>query len=161
VIDGTLQHDDAPYISTGQLLAGGGGARPRRPHQPDGQRRGDRHHQPGPRRSQGERWGFLHDGLGRFAGRPLALGEEVYASASASNHRHRALANPLEAYGRLGCEPAETVDRYTRQSCLRVSVTELAAMGATLANGGVNPRTGERVVDAAVETHSTTGSGNR
>jgi glutaminase len=39
---------------------------------------------------------------------------------------------------------------YTRQSRLRVSVTELAVMGATLANGGVNPLTGERVVDAAV-----------
>jgi glutaminase len=33
---------------------------------------------------------------------------------------------------------------------LRVSATELAVMGATLANGGVNPRTKERVVDAAV-----------
>jgi glutaminase len=96
------------------------------------------------------RWGFLVDGLSRFAGRPLALDEEVYASASATNHRNRALANLLQSYGRLGCDPAEAVDRYTRQSCVRVSVTELAAMGATLADGGVNPRTGERVVDAAV-----------
>jgi glutaminase len=96
------------------------------------------------------RWAFLCDGLSRFAGRPLALDEEVYASASATNHRNRALANLLETYGRLGCDPAEAVDRYTRQSCLRVSVTELAVMGATLANGGVNPRTAERVVDAAV-----------
>jgi glutaminase len=96
------------------------------------------------------RWAFLGDGLSRFAGRPLVLDEEVYASASATNHRNRALANLLETFGRLGCEPAEAVDRYTRQSSLRVSVTELAVMGATLANGGVNPRTGERVVDAAV-----------
>jgi glutaminase len=99
---------------------------------------------------QDERWGFLRDGLSRFAGRPLALDEEVFASASATNHRNRALANLLETYGRLGCDPAEAVDLYTRQSCLRVSATELAVMGATLANGGVNPRTGEWVVDAAV-----------
>ncbi len=39
---------------------------------------------------------------------------------------------------------------YTRQSCLRVTATDLAVMGATLANGGVNPRTGERVVPAPV-----------
>jgi glutaminase len=103
-----------------------------------------------PGASQDERWEFLRDGLSRFAGRPVSLDEEVYASASATNHRNRALANLLETYGRLGCDPAEAVDRYTRQSCLRVSVTELAVMGATLANGGVNPRTGERVVDAAV-----------
>jgi len=96
------------------------------------------------------RWGFLRDGLSQFAGRPLALDEEVYASAAATNHRNRALANLLETYGRLGCDPAEAVALYTRQSCLRVSVTELAVMGATLANGGVNPLTGERVVDAAV-----------
>jgi glutaminase len=100
--------------------------------------------------SQGERWEVLHEGLSRFAGRPLPLDEEVYASASATNHRNRALANLLESYRRLGCDPAEAVDLYTRQSCLRVTATELAVMGATLANGGVNPRTGERVVDAAV-----------
>jgi len=100
--------------------------------------------------SQGERWEFLREGLSRFAGRPLPLDEEVYASASATNHRNRALANLLESYRRLGCDPAEAVDLYTRQSCLRVTATELAVMGATLANGGVNPRTDERVVDAAV-----------
>jgi glutaminase len=100
--------------------------------------------------SQDERWGFLCEGLSRFAGRPLGLDEEVYASASATNHRNRALANLLETYGRLGCDPAEAVDLYTRQSCVRVTATELAVMGATLANGGVNPRTGERVVDGAV-----------
>jgi glutaminase len=96
------------------------------------------------------RWAFLLDGLGRFAGRPLALDEEVYASASASNHRNRGIANLLADHGRLWCDPAEAVDRYTRQSSLRVSTAELAAMGATLADGGVNPLTGERVVDAAV-----------
>ena len=100
--------------------------------------------------SQDERWGFLREGLSRFAGRPLSLDEEVYASATATNHRNRALTNLLEAYSRLGCNPAEAVDLYTRQSCVQVSATGLAVMGATLANGGVNPLTGERVVDGAV-----------
>ena len=36
------------------------------------------------------------------------------------------------------------------RSSLRVTVTELAVMGATLADGGLNPLTRERVVDAAV-----------
>ena len=96
------------------------------------------------------RWGFLHDGLSRFAGRALPLDEEVYASASAANHRNRGIANLLTDHGRLWCDPAEAVDHYTRQSSLRVSATELAVMGATLADGGVNPITRERVVDAAV-----------
>jgi glutaminase len=96
------------------------------------------------------RWAFLRDGLSRFAGRPLVLDEEVYASASASNHRNRGIASLLADHGRLGCDPAEAVDRYTRQSSLRVSATELAVMGATLAGGGVNPITRERVIDAGV-----------
>jgi glutaminase len=96
------------------------------------------------------RWAFLLDGLSRFAGRSLALDEEVYASASATNHRNRRIAGLLADHGRLWCDPAEAVDRYTRQSSLRVSATELAVMGATLADGGVNPLTREQVVDAAV-----------
>ncbi|MEU4216914.1 glutaminase A [Actinoplanes sp. NPDC026623] len=96
------------------------------------------------------RWSFLHDGLSRFAGRDLALDDDVFASASATNHRNRALADLLQTFGMLGCDPMDAVELYTRQSCLRVSVSDLATMGATLANGGVNPRTNERVVEASV-----------
>jgi glutaminase len=96
------------------------------------------------------KWAFLQDGLSRFAGRALQLDEDVYASASATNHRNRALADLLQAYGLLGCDPVTAVDLYTRQSCLRVTATDLAVMGATLANGGVNPRTDAQVVDATV-----------
>ena len=98
----------------------------------------------------GARWSFVEEGLARFAGRALALDEEVYASASASNHRNRGIASLLADHDRLGCDPVEAVDHYTRQSSLRVSATELAVMGATLADGGVNPITRERVVDAGV-----------
>jgi glutaminase len=100
------------------------------------------------------RWRFLRDGLSRFAGRPLHLDEEVYASATATNHRNRGISNLLESYGRLYCDPAEAVDLYTRQSSLTVSATDLAVMGATLADGGTNPRTGTVVVDPAVCHHT-------
>ena len=96
------------------------------------------------------RWAFIHGGLSRFAGRELPLDDEVFASASATNHRNRALADLLQTYRLLGCDPPEAVDLYTRQSCLRVTATDLALMGATLANGGVHPRTQERVVDSSV-----------
>ena len=42
------------------------------------------------------------------------------------------------------------VDVYTRQCALRVTAADLAVMGATLADGGVNPVTGRRVVSAGV-----------
>ena len=95
-----------------------------------------------------QKWRFIADGLSSFAGRELALDDEVYRSASETNHRNRSLALLLESYGRLYAEPAEAVDLYTRQSCLSVTARDLAVMGATLANGGVNPLTHERVVGA-------------
>ena len=94
-----------------------------------------------------ERWEFVLHGLSRFAGRPLALDEETYRCAALTNHRNRALAQLLHALGALPADPDETVERYTRQSCVAVTAVDLALMGATLADGGVQPRTGERVVD--------------
>jgi glutaminase len=90
-------------------------------------------------------WDVIHEGLSRFAGRALELDEEVYASASATNSRNQALARLLALD-----DPGAAVDLYTRQCSLRVSARDLAVMGATLADGGVNPVTGERVIDAAV-----------
>lgn len=100
------------------------------------------------------KWRFVQEGLSRFAGRDLPIDEEVHPSAAATNHRNRALANLLQTYGFLGCDPTDAVDLYTRQSCLRVTASDLAVMGATLANGGVNPRTGERLVGPAACHHT-------
>jgi glutaminase len=52
----------------------------------------------------------------------------------------------LTERGALRGDPAVALDTYTRQSCLAVSAFDLAVMGATLADGGVNPITGDRVV---------------
>jgi glutaminase len=89
--------------------------------------------------SSNEKWEYLADGLSRFAGRDLTLSDETYASASAANHRNRAIANLLASRNRIYWDPAETVDLYTRQSCLLTSAEDLAVMTATLADGGVNP----------------------
>ena len=97
-----------------------------------------------------EKWEFIHAGLSKFAGRNLPMNEEVYASASATNFRNQSIARLLQSYGRLYMDPAEATDLYTKQCSLNVSARDLAVMGATLADGGVNPITKERVVDASV-----------
>lgn len=97
-----------------------------------------------------ERWEGVKRGLSRFAGRPLELDELVYESEAATNHRNRALAALLESYARITVDPLELVDVYTKQCALRVDARDLAVMGATLADGGVNPVTGERVVSPGV-----------
>ena len=94
-----------------------------------------------------ERWDFIYNGLCDFAGRKLSLNEEVYASACETNFRNRGIANALHGLGRLGCDPKIATDLYTRQCSLDVSAKDLAVMGATLADGGVNPLTRKRVVD--------------
>ncbi len=102
-----------------------------------------------PGASADEKWTNLHRVLSSFAGRELAIDEEVYASASATNHRNQAIARLLQASDAIYWDPGETVDLYTRQCSLAVTAHDLAVMGATLAFGGVNPVTRERVVDAA------------
>lgn len=97
-----------------------------------------------------EQWRLLHDGLSAFAGHDLAVDDEVFRSESATNGRNLAIAQLLHSYGRIERDPAETVDVYTRQCALSVDARDLAVMGATLADGGVNPLTGTRVVRADV-----------
>jgi glutaminase len=104
--------------------------------------------------SSAAKWLFLRERLSAFAGRDLALSDEVYASASAANHRNRAIANLLASRCRIYSDPVEAVDLYTRQSCLLTSAEDLAVMSATLADGGVNPVTGLRVVTPAVCQHA-------
>ena len=100
------------------------------------------------------RWRFVHEGLSRFAGRTLGLNDEVYESASKTNSRNQSIARLLRSYDRIYNDPAESIDLYTRQCSLNVSARDLAVMGATLADGGVNPVSGERVIDAATCRHT-------
>jgi glutaminase len=94
------------------------------------------------------KWRCLHEGLSAFAGRTLTVDEEIYASASTSNDRNRGIAHVLRGCGRIAFDSVETLDLYTRQCSLSVTARDLAVMGATLADGGVNPCTRERVVSA-------------
>ncbi|MFD5598529.1 glutaminase A [Leucobacter sp. NPDC058333] len=96
------------------------------------------------------RWERIRSGLSRFAGRELVVDDVVYESEMLTNTRNRAIGRLLEGYGRLDEDPEAVVDIYTRQCALLVTAHDLAVMGATLADGGVNPVTGERVVSAEV-----------
>lgn len=96
------------------------------------------------------KWQFIHEGLSRFAGRTLSVNEEVYASASETNFRNQSIARLLQSFGRIYMDPAAATDLYTKQCALDVTAKDLAVMGATLADGGVNPITKERVIDASV-----------
>jgi glutaminase len=103
-----------------------------------------------PGASADAKWQFIYDGLSQFAGRPLPLNEEVYASATETNFRNQSIARLLQSFERIYCDPAQATDLYTRQCSLNVSAKDLAVMGATLADGGVNPITKVRIVNPTV-----------
>ncbi len=95
-----------------------------------------------------DKWAFLHEGLSQFAGHTLELDQAVYESEMSVNQRNQSIAKLLAGYESIFHDPLESVDLYTRQCSLRVTAQDLATMAATLANGGVNPCSGDRVIDA-------------
>jgi glutaminase len=86
------------------------------------------------------------DAFSRYAGRPLDIDERVYRSESETGHRNRAIGWMLRNFSILADEPTPTLETYFRQCSIRVTCRDLALIGATLANGGVNPVTGIRAI---------------
>lgn len=93
-----------------------------------------------------EKWNKILNFYGKAAGEKLSLIEEVYQSEAATNAGNKALSMLLAKYERIYADPFESVDIYTKQCSVGVNVVQLARMGATLANNGVNPKTGEQVI---------------
>ncbi|HET6278058.1 MAG TPA: glutaminase A [Candidatus Polarisedimenticolia bacterium] len=86
--------------------------------------------------------GFYSD----FAGRPLAVNQEVFKSESDTNQRNQAIGYLMYAYGYIKAEPMRATDIYTEQCSVNVNAKDLATMAATLANGGKNPVTGKQLM---------------
>ena len=82
----------------------------------------------------------------RYAGRQLDIDERIYRSESETGHRNRAIGWMLRNFGVLEDDPTPSLEAYFRQCSVRVNCRDLALMGATLANGGVNPVTGTRAI---------------
>jgi glutaminase len=86
--------------------------------------------------------------FGRYTGRPMQVDELVYRSESETGHRNRAIGHLLRNFEIVGDDPESVIDLYFRQCSVVVTCKDLAVMAACLANGDVNPVTGERAIEA-------------
>jgi glutaminase len=86
-----------------------------------------------------DRWRQILQIQSDFAARPISISEDITASERATNFHNHAIAWLPLGGGYMYCDPMEACDVYTQQCSTLVTAVDLAIMGATLANGGVNP----------------------
>ena len=90
-----------------------------------------------------ERFQSILDTISLYAGRPLAMNRAVFESERSTGHRNRAIGHLLRNYEILKESPDSVLDLYFSQCAIEITCRDLAVIGATLANGGVNPVTGQ------------------
>lgn len=83
----------------------------------------------------------------QFSGRAMKIDTAVFASERETGHRNRAIAYMMLNTSMITHDPEDVLDLYFRQCSVEVDCLDLATMAATLANYGVHPATGEKVLD--------------
>jgi len=96
--------------------------------------------------SHEDRWARIVALFSMYAGRRLELSEAVYRSERETGHRNRAISHMLRNFEIIRRDPEPDLDLYFRQCSIEVDCRDLSIMGATLATGGVNPVTRDRVI---------------
>jgi glutaminase len=96
-----------------------------------------------------EVWNSILSFYSAFAGRPLAVNQEVFKSEAETNQRNQAIGALMYAYGYIKAKPNQATDVYTEQCSVNVNAKDLATMAATLASGGKNPVTGKQAMSAS------------
>ena len=86
----------------------------------------------------------------RYLGRTPTIDRTVWASERETGNRNRAIAYLMLSRGIVDDRVEETLDLYFAQCSVLVTAHDLALIGATIANHGVHPVTGEQVVSRQV-----------
>lgn len=82
-----------------------------------------------------------------LAGRKVNIDENIFRSEKSTAHRNRSIAHLLRHFDIIGDDIEESLDLYFQQCSIMVNTVDLAMMGATLANGGVQPKTKMKVMN--------------
>lgn len=103
-----------------------------------------------------EKWKAITRNITELCGSAPELIDELYESETATNFNNRAISWLLKNYGRIYDETDMSLDLYTRQCSLGITASQLAVMGATIANNGLNPVTKKQVFDPEIASKITT-----
>ena len=88
--------------------------------------------------------------LSELAGRELSFDESVYESEVKTAFRNMSIGYMLRTVGVLDEDPEEIVHGYIKQCAIKVTVKDLAMIASVLANGGVQAKTGKRILERSV-----------
>ena len=92
----------------------------------------------------------LRQFLSELAGRELSIDEDVYQSELKTAFRNLSIGYMLRTVGVLEDDPVDIVEGYIRQCAIKVTVQDLAHIAGVLANGGIQPKTGKRIISRQV-----------
>ncbi|MDR7016465.1 glutaminase [Acinetobacter sp. 3657] len=93
---------------------------------------------------------ILRQFLSELAGRELRFDDAVYDSEVKTAYRNLSIGYMLRTVGILETDPVDIVNGYIRQCSILVTVKDLVRMGSVFANGGIDPKTGKRLLNSAV-----------
>ncbi|MBQ1619638.1 MAG: glutaminase A [Oscillospiraceae bacterium] len=80
----------------------------------------------------------------------IVLDEAVYESEKLTGDRNRAIAYLLRSKGVLAGDAMKTADLYFHLCSMSVNARSLAGLGLVIANGGIDPDSGRRLLDERV-----------
>lgn len=95
-----------------------------------------------------DRFEAIQNMFAKYIGHKPNIDMTMFMSAKKFGHRNRAIAHLLLGLDELNKNVGEALDLYFQQCSLSITCTDLSLMGATLANKGLNPITGERAIKA-------------
>lgn len=82
----------------------------------------------------------------QYVGHEVSVDENVFLSEKKTAHRNRSIAHLLRYFEIIGDDIEESLDLYFKQCSILVNTKDMATMAATLANGGIQPKSKKIVI---------------
>jgi glutaminase len=93
-----------------------------------------------------QQFAWLERWVQKLFNQRLSINPLVFASEKRTGNRNRSLAYLLKSRNNLGTRVTETLDLYFTLCSYEAQLEQMLFMPSLLANGGIHPETGERII---------------